>query len=116
MPKRSASPSVAMPMCALVSRIWLAQVFEQMIVGLGRMAAEEHVAIVVDGCHLHARVAQQRIRIAAGRTPQRIVDHAQSSFLDGGEVHDFAQACQVHFPGSRGCALAVVSARATAPV
>src|SRR4029077_12053162 len=52
-----------------------AEVFEQMIVRLRRMSAEEHVTIVVDSRHVHAGVAQQRVGISARRSPEWIKHH-----------------------------------------
>jgi hypothetical protein len=51
-----------MPIAASISRILVAtQVFEQVIVGFGSMAPEEHAANVVNGGDGYARLAQERV-------------------------------------------------------
>src|SRR6476620_1159605 len=62
-----------------------------MIVGLGCMSPEQHIAIVMDGGDLHSSVEQERVRVSARRAPQRIEHDPQSGLLDRTEIHDFLQ-------------------------
>ena len=47
-----------MPICAPISRHLFLAFTQQMVVGLGRMAAKEHVAVVVNGFDFNACLAQ----------------------------------------------------------
>ncbi len=73
----------------------LAQIFEQMIVGLRRMSAEQHVAIVMHRRDLHAGAAQQFVGVSPRRTPHGVEGHPQSGLLDDVEIDDFAQTLQI---------------------
>src|SRR5215469_17373066 len=74
----------------------LFSIFEQMIVRFWRMPAEKHIAVIVNGIHRYASVAQERIRIVSSRAPEGIEYHAQTSFLDRLQIDDLAQARKVH--------------------
>ena len=66
-------------------------VAQQMVVRLRRMAAEEHVAVIVNRLDGHARLAQNLGAIAAPRAPERIVDHLDARLGDGLQVHQLGQ-------------------------
>ncbi len=72
------------------------QVFEQMIVGFGRVASKEHIASVMDGGHRYASLAQERVRIAAGSAPHGIEGNLDAGFLDDVEIDDLAQPRKIH--------------------
>ena len=69
-------------------------VAQQLVGGLRRMAAEEHVAEIVHCLDRHACLAQQVRRIAAPRAPERIVDHLDARFGDSLEIHQIGQPLQ----------------------
>ena len=56
-----------------------------MVVGLGGVASEEYVADVVDGEGVDTIVAQQRIGVPAGGSPEGIEANSQAGFFDGGK-------------------------------
>jgi hypothetical protein len=60
-----------------------------MIVGVGGMAAEEDVAIVVNRGDFDSCFAEESVRVSAGCAPKRIEDYAQFGFLNYLEVNDF---------------------------
>ena len=72
-----------------------AQVFQQFVVGLRRMIAEEHIAIIVHSRSLDTGFPQKRIGVRPRRAPHGIESHAHASFADGIQVHGFAQPAQV---------------------
>ncbi len=94
MPKRSASPSVAMPIAGADLLHLLFAVAEQVVVGLGRVAAEEDVAIVVDGFDGDAGIAQEVGAVAAARAPEGIVDDLDAGLGDGLEVDKLGEAAE----------------------
>src|SRR5581483_10438425 len=59
---------------------------EEMVIRLGRMTAEEDIAVVVDGLDGYAGLAEQIGGIAAARAPEGIVDHFDTGFGDGLEI------------------------------
>ena len=69
-------------------------VAEQVVVGLGCMAAEEDVAVVVDGFDGDAGVAEQVGRVAAARAPEGIVDDLDAGLGDGLEVDELGEALE----------------------
>ena len=71
---------------------------QQVIVGLWRVAAKQHVTDIVHGRNVDPRFAQQRIGISAGRAPERVVDHLESRFLDRREIDHFFQSRKVVRP------------------
>ena len=66
-------------------------VAKQMVVGLGRMAAKENIAVIVDGFNCYARFAQNVATVAATGSPERIEDYLDARFGDGLQVDQFAQ-------------------------
>src|SRR5262245_56517375 len=62
------------------------KVVEQRIVRLRRMAAEQHVASVVDCGDWNTEVAQQSVGIVASRTPERIKHDPHSRLAYQGKV------------------------------
>ena len=58
------------------------------------MAAEEHIAVVVNRLDCHARLAQQIGAVTASRAPERVVDHLDAGFCDGLQVHQLRQPFQ----------------------
>ncbi len=65
-----------------------------MVVGLRRVPAEEHVAVIVHGPDGHARFAQKVTAIAAPRSPERIVDHLDARLGDGLQIDQLGQPLQ----------------------
>ncbi len=62
------------------------RVAEQVVIWLRRVAAEEHVAVVVDGFNCDAGLAQQVAGIAAARAPEGIVDNLDARLGNGLEI------------------------------
>ena len=62
-----------------------------MVIGLRRVAAEEHVAVVVHGLDRHAGFAEQVGSVAAARAPERVVDDLDARLGDGLEIDQFGQ-------------------------
>ena len=73
----------------------LSQIFQQMIVRLRRMPAEQHVAIIMHGRDLQARAAQQFVRISASRAPHRIKRDPQIRLANHFQIDNLSQPLQI---------------------
>ena len=68
---------------------------QQLAVRLRRMAAKQHVAIVVHRPGLHVMVAQNVRGVSPPRPPERIDHHLQPGPFDRLQVHEFRKPLQI---------------------